>query len=79
MGSQRRPPDGDWEWDGRLSGRSEMGAESGRMSRNHSCNLVKRKCASGRLTWKEVVKVIPAEGKTRAKEAFQVITAWPEI
>lgn len=69
----------DWEWDGGLSGRRERGAETRRMSRNSSCNLVRRKYAGGALAWKELVKVFPAEEKTWAEETFQVIKAWPEI
>lgn len=50
-----------------------------RRSRNYSCNLVKRRCASRGAGREEVVKGVPPEGKTGAKQAFQGTKPWPEV
>lgn len=56
-----------------------MGAESRRRSGNFLGTSVKRRGASGGADRKEVVKGVPPEGKTGAKQVCQGIEAWPEV
>ena len=56
-----------------------MGTEPQRRSKNHSCNLVKRRPANGGAAREEIVKGVPPEGKTGAKQACQGVQAGPEV